>query len=80
VQSYVRDELRIYLLDDHDIVRRGLRDMFFQHRDFFLVGDSGSARHAREAIPRLKPDVVVLDLQLQDGTGIEVCRAVRAAD
>jgi two-component system response regulator DevR len=80
MQGYMRQQLRLYLLDDHDIVRQGLRDLLSGHRDLYIVGDSGSARRAVEAIPRLKPDVVVLDLQLQDGSGIEVCRAVRSAD
>ena len=76
----MRQQLRLYLLDDHDIVRQGLRDLLSGHRDLYIVGDSGSARRAVEAIPRLKPDVVVLDLQLQDGSGVSVCRAVRAAE
>jgi two-component system, NarL family, response regulator DevR len=80
VQGYVRKHLRLYLVDDHDIVRQGLSDLLVGHRDFYIVGDSGSARRAIEEIPRLKPDVVVLDLQLQDGSGISVCRAIRAAD
>lgn len=70
----------VYLLDDHDIVRRGLRDLLTAARDIQVVGDSGSAVGAAETILELGARVMVLDLQLQDGTGIEVCRAVRAVD
>lgn len=80
MQGYLRTQLRVFLLDDHDIVRQGLRDLLSAHRDIWLVGDSHSARRAIDIIPRLKPDVMVLDLRLQDGSGIEVCREVRAAD
>src|SRR3954447_17129937 len=75
-----RRALRVYLLDDHDIVRRGLRDLMAVKRDITVVGDSGSAREAVQAITRLRPDVMVLDVHLPDGSGIEVCRTVRAHD
>jgi two-component system response regulator DevR len=80
MQGYVRRDLRVYLVDDHDIVRQGLRDLLSTHRDIWLVGDTHSARKAIDVIPRLKVDVMVLDLHLQDGSGTEVCRAARAAD
>ena len=70
----------MFLLDDHDIVRRGLRDLLASARDVVVVGESPSAEQATRMILNLKPDVMVLDMQLQDGTGIEVCRRVRAAD
>jgi two-component system response regulator DevR len=78
VTSYVSKYLRVYLLDDHDIVRQGLRDLLAPSTDILVVGDSGSAKAAAQAIPELSVDVMVLDLRLQDGTGVEVCRAVRA--
>jgi DNA-binding NarL/FixJ family response regulator len=78
--NYVPKYLRVYLLDDHDIVRQGLRDLLVPAIDIYVVGDSGSAREAARVIPQLGIDVMVLDLRLQDGTGIDVCRAVRAAD
>jgi two-component system response regulator DevR len=78
MQSYGRRAITVYLLDDHDIVRRGLRDLMAVKRDIAVVGDSGSAEEAVRRIVELKPDVMVLDLQLQDGSGVQVCRAVRA--
>jgi two-component system response regulator DevR len=78
--TYVPRYLRVYLVDDHDLVRDGLRDLLVTARDIDVVGDSGSARAAARAIPELAVDVMVLDLRLQDGTGIEVCRAVRSVD
>jgi two-component system response regulator DevR len=78
MQGYLSRFHRVYLVDDHDIVRRGVRDLLIAARDIDVVGDSGSARAAVPAIIRLEPDVMVLDLHLQDGSGIEVCRAVRS--
>ena len=78
--TYVPPYLHVYLLDDHDIVRQGLRDLLVPAADIDVVGDSESTRHALRAIPELGVDVMVLDLQLQDGTGIGVCRAVRSID
>ncbi len=78
--SYVRRYLRVYLLDDHDLVRKGLADLLMPATDIDVVGNSGSARDAVRAIPDLEVDVMVLDLRLQDGTGVEVCRAVRSVD
>jgi two-component system, NarL family, response regulator DevR len=77
---YSQRAVRVYLLDDHDIVRRGLRDLLAAKRDITLVGESGSAQRAMESIPKLHPDVMVLDVHLQDGSGIDVCRTVRAED
>ena len=78
--GYVSSLVKVYLLDDHDLVRRGLRDLLAASRDIHVVGDSGSAKGAARAILDLGANVMVLDLQLQDGTGIEVCREVRAID
>jgi two-component system response regulator DevR len=71
--------VRIFILDDHELVREGLRDLL-EHEGFEVVGVSGSAVEATRRIPALKPDVVVLDGRLPDGTGIEVCRDVRSID
>ena len=73
-------QIRIFLLDDHEIVRRGLRDLFEAEDDFVVVGESGSAVEATNRIPALRPDVAVLDGRLPDGSGVEVCRSVRSVD
>lgn len=78
--SYVRNYLRVYLLDDHDLVRKGLADLLMPATDIDVIGNSGSARDAVRTILDLDVDVMVLDLRLQDGTGVEVCRAVRAVN
>lgn len=80
MNPYVAQHLRVYLLDDHDIVRRGLSDLMSAKRDITVVGDSGSVKHAARQILQLKPDLMVLDVNLQDGTGVEVCREVRSID
>src|SRR3982750_4020135 len=72
--------IRVYLLDDHEVVRRGLRDMLEQEDDIEVVGESGSAVEATHRIPALRPDVAVLDGRLPDGSGIDVCRDVRSVD
>ncbi|MCF6376555.1 response regulator transcription factor [Nocardioides KLBMP 9356] len=74
------DPIRVYLLDDHDVVREGLRFLLEQQDDIEVVGDSASAVEAAARIPALRPDVAVLDARLPDGSGIEVCRSVRAVD
>ena len=73
-------ELRVYLLDDHEVVRQGLRSLLEAAGDIEIVGESGSAVEATRRIPALHPDVAVLDARLPDGSGIEVCRAIRAVD
>jgi len=72
--------IRIYLLDDHELVRRGLRELLEGETDLEIVGESGSAAEATRRIPALRPDVAVLDARLPDGSGIEVCRDVRSID
>ena len=72
--------IRVYLLDDHEVVRQGLRALLESSGDIEVVGESGSAVDATNRIPALRPDVAVLDGRLPDGSGIEVCRAVRAVD
>lgn len=78
--GYDAPRLRVFLLDDHDIVRRGLHDLLDINRDITVVGDSGSAQQAARTILELRPDVMVLDVQLQDGSGVQVCREVRSSD
>ena len=72
--------IRVFLLDDHEVVRRGLADLLHAAGDIEIVGESGSAREAARRIPALRPDVAVLDARLPDGNGIDVCRDVRAID
>ncbi len=74
------EQIRIYLLDDHEIVRRGLRDLFESEPDLVVVGESGSAQEASRRIPALRPRVAVLDARLPDGSGIDVCRDIRSVD
>ena len=72
--------IRVYLLDDHEVVRRGLRDLLESDGDIEIVGESGSAQEAAARIPALRPHVAVLDARLPDGSGIDVCRDVRSVD
>src|SRR4051794_19169038 len=72
--------IRVYLLDDHEIVRCGLVDLLQAHDDIEVVGESGSAQEATSRIPAVRPHVAVLDARLPDGNGIDVCRDIRAVD
>jgi len=72
--------IRIFLLDDHEIVRRGLRELLETVPDFEVVGESGSAVEAARRIPALRPNVAIYDARLPDGSGIDVCRDVRSVD
>jgi two-component system response regulator DevR len=71
---------RVFVLDDHELVRAGLRELLEGEADLEVVGESGSAQEAIRRIPALRPHVTLLDVRLPDGSGIEVCRAVRAID
>ncbi|SER74742.1 two component transcriptional regulator, LuxR family [Pedococcus cremeus] len=73
-------KVRVYLLDDHEIVRRGLRELLENDGRIEVVGESGLAEEATRRIPALRPDVAVLDGRLPDGSGIDVCRDVRSVD
>src|SRR3954447_1611609 len=72
--------IRVFLLDDHEVVRRGLADLLQAAGDIEVVGESGSAQEATRRIPAMRPDVAVLDARLPDGNGIDVCREVRSID
>ncbi len=69
---------RIFLLDDHEIVRRGLRELIETEDDLEVVGEAGTAEEAYGRIPATSPHVAVLDVRLPDGDGVEVCRAIRS--
>ncbi|MEA3056453.1 MAG: two-component system, NarL family, response regulator DevR [Actinomycetota bacterium] len=71
--------IRVFLLDDHEIVRRGLRELLETEDDIEIVGEAGTAEEGLSRIPASRPDVAVLDLRLPDGDGIEVCREVRSS-
>lgn len=79
-QDMDTEPIRVFLLDDHEVVRRGLRDLLEGEGDIEIVGESGTAREATARIPALRPDVAVLDARLPDGSGIDVCRDVRSTD
>jgi two-component system response regulator DevR len=72
--------IRVYLLDDHEVVRRGIKDLLESTGDIEVVGESGSAQEATARIPALRPHVAILDGRLPDGSGIDVCRDVRSID
>jgi two-component system, NarL family, response regulator DevR len=71
--------IRVFLLDDHEIVRRGLADLIALEDDLEVVGEAATAAEALARIPATRPDVAVLDVRLPDGSGVEVCREVRDA-
>ena len=74
------DPIRVYLLDDHELVRRGIKELLESESDIVVVGESGLAQEAARRIPALRPDVAILDGRLPDGSGIDVCRDVRSVD
>jgi len=72
--------VRVYLVDDHELMRRGLQGVLDADPGIEVVGESASAAEAVRRIPAVRPDVALLDVRLPDGSGIEVCRSVRARD
>jgi two-component system response regulator DevR len=72
--------VRVFLLDDHEVVRRGLRELLEDEADIEVVGEAESAASALRRIPALRVDVAVLDARLGDGSGIDVCREIRSRD
>lgn len=71
--------VRVFLLDDHEIVRRGISDLISAEKDITVVGEAASAAEALARIPAVRPDVAILDARLPDGSGIDVCRDIRSA-
>jgi len=71
--------VRVFLLDDHEIVRRGVKELLEAEGDLEVVGEAGTAADALARIPPTRPDVAVLDVRLPDGDGVEVCREIRSA-
>jgi DNA-binding NarL/FixJ family response regulator len=74
------EPIRVFLLDDHEVIRRGIKDLLEDEDDIVVVGESGLADEARRRIPALRPHVAILDGRLPDGSGIDVCRDVRSVD
>ncbi len=72
--------IRVFLLDDHEVVRRGLAELLQSEGDIEVVGEAGLAADASHRAPALRPDVAILDARLPDGSGIDVCRDIRAVD
>jgi DNA-binding NarL/FixJ family response regulator len=70
--------IRVFLLDDHEVVRRGVRDLLMADGDIVVIGEASTAAEALAKLPGLRPDVALLDVRLPDGTGIEVCREIRS--
>lgn len=70
--------ITVFIVDDHEIVRRGLIDLLNAHPRMLVVGEAGSAADARHRIPAARPDVALLDVRLGDGSGVDVCRDVRS--
>ncbi|MEU6144543.1 response regulator transcription factor [Streptomyces sp. NPDC047081] len=72
-----QDPIRVFLLDDHEVVRRGLADLLDAEPDISVVGDAENVEHALVRAPAVRPHVAVLDVRLPDGNGISVCRELR---
>ena len=70
--------IKVFLLDDHEVVRRGVRELIEAEGDMVVVGEAGTAEEAMGRIPATSPDVAVLDVRLPDGNGVEVCREIQA--
>lgn len=70
--------IRVFLMDDHEVVRRGVAALLSAEDDITIVGEAGTARHALARIPAARPHVAVLDVRLPDGDGVEVCREIRS--
>ena len=75
-----RDSIRILIVDDHEVVRIGIRTLLASAPGIKIVGEGGSAAEAVEQTKKLRPDVVLLDVRLPDGSGVEACREIKAND
>ena len=73
-----RDKIRVFLVDDHALIRQALRDKFAREPDIEVVGEAATARSAVAMVESVQPDVAVLDVQLPDGDGVTICREIRS--
>ncbi|NEE50854.1 response regulator transcription factor, partial [Streptomyces sp. SID8455] len=73
-----KEPVTVFLLDDHEVVRRGVHDLLDGEPDMTVVGEAGTAAQALARIPALRPRVAVLDVRLPDGDGVAVCRELRS--
>lgn len=71
-------QVRVLLVDDHEIVRRGVKTVLEDRDDIVVIGEAGTVRRAVSEALRLEPDVTLMDLRLPDGSGVEACRQIRA--
>ena len=71
--------IRVFLLDDHEIVRRGIRELLESAGDIEVVGEAGTAEEALRRLPAANPEVAILDVRLPDGDGVSVCREIRSS-
>lgn len=74
----VTSPIRLFILDDHELIRRGVRELMEEEEDIEVVGEAATAAEALTRVPATRPDVAVIDLRLPDGDGIEVCREIRS--
>jgi DNA-binding NarL/FixJ family response regulator len=72
-------DIRVFLLDDHEVVRRGVRDLLDSEPDITVVGEAGTVAEALARVPAVRPDVAILDMRLPDGDGVTVCRELRSS-
>ncbi len=72
-------QVRVMLVDDHEVVREGLRTLIGRHKEMLVVGEAGTTAEAIETAAKSKPDVIVMDVRLPDGSGVEACRTIREA-
>nr|WP_234525062.1 response regulator transcription factor [Streptomyces sp. MH191]MCF0097695.1 Transcriptional regulatory protein DevR (DosR) [Streptomyces sp. MH191] len=77
-QAGTEHPIRVFLLDDHEVVRRGVHDLLNDEDDIEVVGEAANAEQALVRVPALRPDVAVLDVRLPDGDGVSVCRELRS--
>src|SRR5436190_16929499 len=72
-------QTRVMLVDDHEVVREGLRTLIGRHKEMLVVGEAATTAEAIETAARTRPDVIVMDIRLPDGSGVEACRTIREA-